>query len=48
MKFHGFLKLTETLKCELFIHFGSCFSKLQDVSTSQLEALVRTIHSSIS
>ena len=28
------------LKCELFTHFGSCFLKLHDVSTSQLEALV--------
>ena len=28
------------LKCEFFTHFGSCFLKLHDVSTSQLEALV--------
>ena len=28
------------LKCELFTHFGSCFLKLHDVSTSQLEVLV--------
>ena len=28
------------LRCELFTHFGSCFLKLHDMSTSQLEALV--------
>ena len=28
------------LKCEFFTHFGSCFVKLHDVSTSHLEALV--------
>ena len=28
------------LKCEFFTHFGTCFLKLHDVSTSQLEALV--------
>ena len=28
------------LKCDFFTHFGSCFLKLHDVSTSHLEALV--------
>ena len=28
------------LKCDFFIHFGSFFLKLHDVSTSHLEALV--------
>ena len=27
------------LKCDFFTHFGSCFLKLHDVSTSHLEAL---------
>ena len=31
------------LKCELFTHFGSCFLKLYDVSTSQLEAWSRDV-----
>ena len=28
------------LKCDFSTHFGSCFLKLHDVSTSHLEALV--------
>ena len=28
------------MKCEFSTHFGSCFLKLHDISTSRLEALV--------